>query len=87
VIDESNCPVTDQVTINSSQAPGLDVYYTLAHCGMADGQLEVEGNMGMSPFMYSINTLKLNLNSFKRLCGPSKNCISRFVIIHFSNQT
>jgi len=55
VIDESNCPVTDQVTINSSQAPGLDVYYTLAHCGMADGQLEVEGNMGMSPFMYSIN--------------------------------
>ena len=41
VVDESNCPVTDQVTIDGSEAPRLDVYYTLAHCGRPDGQLEV----------------------------------------------
>jgi len=55
VVDESNCPVTDQVTINDSEAPRLDVYYTLAHCGKADGQLEVEGDLGTPPYMYSIN--------------------------------
>jgi len=55
VVDESNCPVTDQVTIDGSEAPRLDVYYTLAHCGKADGQLEVEGDLGTPPYMYSIN--------------------------------
>ncbi len=36
----------------------------------------------LKPLINSSSTSMLNFNSFQRLCGPSKNLISDFVIWH-----
>ncbi|MBL0008162.1 MAG: hypothetical protein IPP25_13580 [Saprospiraceae bacterium] len=49
VVDESNCPVTDQVTIDGSEAPRLMLsIIPLPIVAKPDGQLEVEGDLGTS---------------------------------------
>ena len=55
VVDENGCTATGQVTINSSEGPDFDVYITPAHCGMADGIIELDGKDGTPPYTYSIN--------------------------------
>src|SRR4030095_5009530 len=55
VVDENGCAATDEVTINPSEGPDFDVYITPAHCGLADGIIELDGTAGTPPFTYSIN--------------------------------
>ncbi|MEP6795454.1 MAG: gliding motility-associated C-terminal domain-containing protein [Saprospiraceae bacterium] len=55
VDDENGCSALDQFTINPSEGPGFDVYITKAHCGQADGSIDLDGFDGRPPYTYSIN--------------------------------
>ncbi len=55
VSDDNGCSATDQVTIAPSVKPDFDVYITPAHCGRADGVIELDGTDGKPPFLYSFN--------------------------------
>jgi len=55
VQDENGCSVTQQVTIDPSVGPDLDFLVTPAHCGRADGVIDLDGFDGVPPYTYSIN--------------------------------
>ena len=55
VEDDNNCTASGMVTIQPSIMPDFDVYITPAHCGLADGQIELDATDGQAPFTYSIN--------------------------------
>jgi gliding motility-associated-like protein len=55
VEDENGCTASGQVTIDDSELPDFDEYPVTAHCGQPDGQIEVEGFDGVSPYTFSFN--------------------------------
>ncbi|MBL4586085.1 MAG: SprB repeat-containing protein, partial [Flavobacteriales bacterium] len=56
VNDPSNCPVTQQVTLNSNGGPSIDsVTETDATCGASDGEIEITATGGIAPLQYSID--------------------------------
>jgi gliding motility-associated-like protein len=55
VEDENGCTAESQVTIDPSIGPDFDVYITPAHCGLANGCIELDGTEGVPPFTYSMN--------------------------------
>jgi len=57
VKDDNDCEATDQVTIAPSSGPDFDVYITPAHCGLADGCIELDGFDGQGPYTYSMTGL------------------------------
>ena len=57
VKDDNDCEATDFVTIAPSSGPDFDVYITPAHCGLADGCIELDGFDGQGPYTYSMTGL------------------------------
>ena len=55
VKDDNDCTAGMTVTINGSTGPDFDVYITAAHCGQADGCIELDGFDGQGPYTYSMN--------------------------------
>lgn len=55
VIDENGCIASGEINILPSVGPDFDTYITPAHCGLADGILEMDGIGGTPPYTYSIN--------------------------------
>ncbi len=56
IIDADGCQTTDQITLNSADAPEItDIDLTNASCGAADGTISITVTAGTTPYMYSID--------------------------------
>ncbi|MEO5905798.1 MAG: hypothetical protein ABIQ11_03680, partial [Saprospiraceae bacterium] len=55
VRDENGCSASDEIVINNSDGPDFDVYITPAHCGLANGTIELDGFGGAGGYTYSFN--------------------------------
>ncbi len=55
IIDFNGCSAANQANIGTSTGPDFDVYITPTNCGMANGQIELDGFNGTPPYMYKIN--------------------------------
>jgi len=56
VNDPSNCPVTQQVVLNSNGSPSINnIIETDATCGASDGEMEIIATGGVAPLQYSID--------------------------------
>jgi len=55
IVDAVGCQTTDQVTVNSANAPEIIIDASDVSCGAADGSISISATAGTSPYMYSIN--------------------------------
>jgi gliding motility-associated-like protein len=55
VEDENGCTSESFATIEDSEGPVFDVYITPAHCGQADGIVELDAMDGTFPYQYSFD--------------------------------
>ncbi len=56
IVDADGCQTTDQVTVNSANAPEItNIDVTNASCGEADGSISIDATAGTTPYTYSID--------------------------------
>jgi len=56
IVDADGCQTTDQVTVNSANAPEIaNINFINASCGTTDGSISIEVTEGTPPYMYSVN--------------------------------